>query len=74
MSSEVGGASGVEYLAIGCLMGQVTGVRERKKIGDPSATPMSHIPEISLAEAVGVGCRLQSLTKAGKTTGHLGLC
>lgn len=33
MSSEVGGASGVEYLAIGCMMGQMTGVRERKDRG-----------------------------------------
>lgn len=54
------------------MTGQMTGVRERKRRGGPSTPP--HIPGISLAEAVGVGCRRQSLAEAGHLTGHLGLC
>lgn len=72
MSSEAGGASGVEYLAIECMMG-ANDRCQGKKEGTLAPHPMSHIPEISLAEAMGVGCRLQSLTEAGKTTGHLGV-
>lgn len=51
------------------MMAQMTGVRERKRIGGSGTTP--HITGISLA---GVMCRPQSLADLGKIIEHLRLC
>lgn len=66
MSSEARGVSGVEYLAIGCMMGQMTGVRERKRIGDPSATSHVSHPRDLTGRGYGGGVQASELDKGRK--------